>query len=479
MNTILGSVLRVAIITLHLAGMAAAAPMVPLKVSDNGRFLVRADGAPFFWLGDTAWELRTLKPDEVEFYMANRVRHGFNVIQVCCGYDATDHAGNRPYHDGNTDTPDEAFWVNMDAIVHKAQQHGLYVALVPMWGLDYAKAVGSDAEKARRLGRWIARRYVNETNVLWIVSGEYDSINGYKLPISAAQKRVLQAVAKGLWDGHRGAQLMTIHPGVACTSSRDFHNETWLGFNMLQSGHVIEREAYKMAEVHALIAHDYHLTPIKPVLDGEPFYEDTPDAVWTHKDINRPRGGADVIRRKAYWAVFAGAFGHTYGHNDVYCFFEPKHPGDTQTLPKGPGQRGSWRKSLDAPGATQMKHLRALMESRPFLSRIPDQSILASAAGTGAGHIQATGISHGSCFLVYLPMGGTVTVDLSRITGGKVRAWWYDPRNGKATAIGEFAGNGKREFTSPDAGKTRDWVLTLDDATKGFPPPGPSQRPPR
>ena len=29
----------------------------PLKVSPNHRFLVRADGTPFFWLADTAWEL--------------------------------------------------------------------------------------------------------------------------------------------------------------------------------------------------------------------------------------------------------------------------------------------------------------------------------------------------------------------------------------------------------------------------------------
>jgi uncharacterized protein DUF4038 len=28
-----------------------------LKVSDNKRFLVQEDGKPFFYLGDTAWEL--------------------------------------------------------------------------------------------------------------------------------------------------------------------------------------------------------------------------------------------------------------------------------------------------------------------------------------------------------------------------------------------------------------------------------------
>ncbi|MBZ0255609.1 DUF4038 domain-containing protein, partial [bacterium] len=29
----------------------------PLHVSENQRFLVHQDGTPFFYLGDTAWEL--------------------------------------------------------------------------------------------------------------------------------------------------------------------------------------------------------------------------------------------------------------------------------------------------------------------------------------------------------------------------------------------------------------------------------------
>ena len=43
---------------LSLAAPAVAAYPAPrLAVSANKRFLVTADGKPFFWLGDTAWEL--------------------------------------------------------------------------------------------------------------------------------------------------------------------------------------------------------------------------------------------------------------------------------------------------------------------------------------------------------------------------------------------------------------------------------------
>ena len=128
---------------------------------------------------------------------------------------------------------------------------------------------------------------------------------------------------------------------------------------MLQSGHQMDSEAYKLAENHALITHDYGLTPVKPVLDGEPIYEDTPDAIWMEHNVDKPRAGAAAVRRKAYWSVFAGACGHSYGNNNVYGFFVPPSPGFVQKLPEGPGNRESWKTALDAPGGAQLVHLRA------------------------------------------------------------------------------------------------------------------------
>jgi len=64
-------------------GHAAAAAAPRLKVSENKRFLVYADGKPFFWLGDTAWELfHRLNREEADRYLENRARKGFTVIQA-------------------------------------------------------------------------------------------------------------------------------------------------------------------------------------------------------------------------------------------------------------------------------------------------------------------------------------------------------------------------------------------------------------
>ena len=367
-----------------------------LRVSDNRRFLVQEGGAPFFWLGDTAWWIRRLKPEEVEVYLTRRAQQGFNVVQIHPGYREADYAGNRPFVGDDPARPNEAFWTNMDAIV----------------------------------------------------------------------------AAEGLHSVHQGSQLMTVHPGVARTSSLDFHAAPWLDFNMLQSGHAMDCEAFKLAENHALIAHDYALAPVKPVLDGEPIYEDTPDGIWMTRDVNAPRADAHAMRAKAYWSVFAGACGHTYGHNDVYGFHVPAAPGEVVQLPGGPGQRGDWRKALDAEGATQMVHVRTLMESRPSLDRIPDQALLVGEPGKGLDHVTATRAADGSYGMLYIPRSRTVTVSLEKLNGARVRMWWYDPRTGRAELVGESDRAGQRDFAPHGSGDGRDWVLVLDDADRDFAPPG-------
>src|SRR4051812_5828073 len=70
-----------------LSGSAVArgsAPPLPvLKVSDNKRFLVTEDGKPFFYLGDTAWELfDRLNREEADRYLVRRAQQGFTVIQA-------------------------------------------------------------------------------------------------------------------------------------------------------------------------------------------------------------------------------------------------------------------------------------------------------------------------------------------------------------------------------------------------------------
>ena len=169
------------------------------------------------------------------------------------------------------------------------------------------------------------------------------------------------------------------------------------------------------------------------------------------------------MRKQLYRSVFAGACGVTYGHHAVWQFADEL--------------RGSinfadrpWYEAINRPGARQVKHLRALMESRPYLSRIPDQTMLLSDPGTGGNHVRATRDSEGRYAFVYLPLPLPVTISLEAIAGAQVNAWWYAPCSGEATWIGQFPASDAQTF-SP-AGQHPDWVLVLDDASQGFGAPG-------
>jgi hypothetical protein len=125
-----------------------------------------------------------------------------------------------------------------------------------------------------------------------------------------------------------------------------------------------------------------------------------------------------------------------------------------------------------------MQFARALIESRPFLTRIPDRSIVVvdrvptSVPGAGRYAFVATRDEAGTYAMIYAPVGRTFSVRMSVITGPKVQAWWFNPRDGRATEIGTFDSAGQRAFTPPDPGEMIDWVLVLDDAAKHYPPPG-------
>jgi hypothetical protein len=177
---------------------------------------------------------------------------------------------------------------------------------------------------------------------------------------------------------------------------------------------------------------------------------------------------------QAYWASLAGACGHTYGANGLWQFCK----GGTDRW----GDEGrSWRENLEFEAGCQMRHLRALIESRPMEKRVPDQSLILAGQGQITkenlfDHVQAARADDGSYAIVYLTLGQTVMVDLPKLAaagaeasveGAKtsrsnVKAQWFNPRAGEWSDAGESAANAPREFTAPANGPDNDWVLVLD-----------------
>lgn len=431
-----------------------------LKVSANGRYLVHADGTPFFYLGDTAWELfHRLDRGQVEKYLENRRAKGFTVIQAVVlaeldGLNTPNANGDRPFEQNDPRKPVEAYFEHVDFVVETARKKGIYIGMLPTWGDKVTKAWGKgpviftndNLGDAELYGRYLGKRYKDSPNIIWIMGGDR---------VADGVENVWRAMSRGITAGDGGRHLQTYHPQGGRTSAQWFHDEKWLDFNMLQSSHSrFDQDNYSMVRA------DYNRKPAKPCMDGEPRYEDHP-VNW--KPANGWFEEFDV-RQAAYWALFAGGFGHTYGCHDIWQMHAPG---------RGPisSARNYWYDVLDLPGAWDMMHLRNLMESRPFVSRVPDQSIIEGDAGKGGEHIQAT---RGDGYaMVYLPYGQDVRVRLEKLGGRKVRAWWFDVRTGEAREIGLYENTDERRFDPPGAKKRgNDWVLVLDDASKKFAKPG-------
>ncbi len=428
-----------------------------IKVSENKRYLITEQGEPFFWLGDTAWELfhRSTRED-AEYYLENRSRKGFSVIQAVVlaemdGLHTPNVYGEIPLFNDDPTTPNDAYFQHVDFVVRTAARHGLYIGLLPTWADKVRPAWRTGVEviftdeNAYAYGRFLGERYRNDSNIIWILGGDRtaDGLEAF-----------WQSMAKGIEDGTGFHPLMTFHPAGGYSSSEWLTAAPWLDFHMLQSGHDAKDNPN-----WAMLAHDYNLQPTRPILDGEPNYEDHP--------INwRPENGYfdDYdVRKQAYRGVFAGALGHTYGHQSVWQMYqEGREPVAAPLF--------FWREALDRPGASQLIHLRNLMLSRPFLTRIPDQSLILSDVGERADHIQATRAADGSYAFVFIPKAGqSVTLNLSTLSGTTLRAWWYDPRTGAVTALGEHEKSAQQLFTTPVEGP--DWVLVLDDAARGWAEP--------
>lgn len=433
-----------------------------LKVSDNKRFLVTADGKPFFWLGDTAWELfHRLNREEAEKYLKNRADKGFTVIQAVAlaeldGLHDPNPYGELPLENDDPTKPREAYFQHVDFIINKAAELGLHIGLLPTWGDKVFKdrwGMGPEifnTDNAKVYGRWIGNRYKNKKNVVWIIGGDRNP----------DEKGVAtwRAMAAGIVEGAGGHDkaLMTFHPqpnGLQDGgSSKWFHKDAWLDFNMFQTGHCRENNVWDRVQVV------YNREPFKPVLDGETLYEDHP-VCFNAKDLGT--SSAYDIRKHAYFDVFAGAFGHTYGCHDIWQMYAPN-----RTPVNGP--HFPWYVALDLPGASQMKFLRRLIESRPMLDRVPDQTLIKEAMGAND-RIQAT---RGKDYIfIYTAQGKPVTVNLAKISGNETTAFWYNPKNGETKDDGRFQNSGQKVFTPPSSGYGHDWVLVIDDASKNYEKP--------
>lgn len=436
-----------------------------LQVSENGRFLQFENGRPFFWLGDTGWLLpERLDRDEAAYYLKRCAGAGYNMVQVQVvnGVPAFNVYGQMSMSDGfKFDAVDSkgvyGYWNHMDYIIDCAASQGIYIGMVCIWG-GLVKAGLMDEEQARSYGRFLAERYKDRKNIVWIIGGD---IQGN---IRTEVWDALATTIKSIDHNH----LMTFHPRGRCTSARWFNDRSWLDFNMFQSGH--RRYGQRMGNKDYPIPDNteedswmyvdsaWSYKPVKPVLDGEPSYEGIPQGLHSADD---PLWKACDVRRYAYWSVFAGSCGHTYGNNNIMQFARPGVSGAYFA----DGERKPWYKALNDPGFNQMKYLKHLMLALPYFDRIPDQTIV---VGNGEKYRRLAATRGEDYLMVYNYTGQDMKIDLTKISGSRKNVWWMNASDGTVKYIGDFPDKVLTFKNKARGGDDSDGVLIAVDASKDY-----------
>jgi hypothetical protein len=414
-----------------------AAPVYPLKVSQNQRTLVDQNGQPFLLHGDAPWSLIVqLTREDADIYLTDRAAKGFNTLMVnliehqFCDNPPANAYGQEPFLlPGDYSTPNEQYFAHADWVIQRAGELGMQLLLTPSYlgyqgGNEgwYQEMVANGATKLRSYGRYVGTRYNSFDNLIWLQGGDYDPPN----------QDLVRAIAEGIIEVDQ-RHLNTAHCGPETSAAAYWGSESWLALDTTYTYDV----TYEGCQT------EYERTPTRPNFLIESFYE------------NEHGMDGGRVRHQAYWANLSGTTGQIMGNLPMWRF-------DV-----------GWQSALNSVGATSMAKLKVFFESRPWFDLVPDftHQVIVDGIGTIGGDdaLTCAVLSDQSGLMAFMPSSRTITVDLLRISGTQSRGFWYKPVDGSVTSFGPLDNTQQVQLDPPGPG---DWALVIDDTSKNRPAPG-------
>jgi hypothetical protein len=422
----------------------------PVRVAQSGTFLQHADGTPFFWLADTAWNGALLATaDEWAHYIRERTRQRFTAVQWVTTQWRASPAGDRlnePAFTGHERIAiNPAFFQRLDAKLDALNQAGLLGAPVLLWAIGGGSnpavnpGFSLPEDQAIRLARYMVARW-QAHDVIWILPGDGD----YRGEKAERWKRIGRAVFA---DGPHAPVM--VHPGGMHWVLNEFKDEPWIGIHGYQSGHGDDERTLRWM-VEGPPAKDWASEPVRPFINLEPPYEH--HLAYQSKQPIAPH----TVRRAVYWSLLnAPTAGVSYGGHGVWGWDDGTKP---PTDHAGSGVPLPWKQALLMPGAEQMAHVAALFTSIDFWKLRPAPDLLAGQPGTGAVErfVTVAASPERDLVVAYTPAAANVTLAAGAAAGG--RAAWHDPRTGARTDAQGTAAGGQIRFETPGDG---DWLLVL------------------
>lgn len=415
-------VIKIIVSLLFICGLhfIAFGQLQKLKIGPEKRFLVKEDGSPFVWIGATMWKWKSLSWTQIQHIIDVHSQNGYTVLQIIA-------------------YPDK--YETVDKIVDYAASKNIYIGMVTGW---WSEVLKGSSEKLYQRGFELGNRYKNNNNIVWLTAGE----SGGHFRKSKIPDENLEALVKGIRNGDTGKKLLTIHADYKRGTSIDNDAEL-VDFNNWQTSQWccpddLPRKDERKWTVWEAINFDYRQQPVKPTLDDEAWYEN-----------NKSNCGAEPfnIRRRAYFSIFAGGFGHTYGAGGIWDgLLKPKNCSD------------NFEDALHYTGFIQLGYLSEFLmklESNLLKMRPNQKFILSDISESYDEHIQATVADDASFALVYSPSGNPFKLDLSMLNSERLKMLWFNPRENSFTKE-EIVQQKNNLFDPP--GKTEpgnDWILVI------------------
>jgi hypothetical protein len=430
-----------------------------LRVATEKRHFVQADGTPFFWNGDTWWMGFTERldwPEGFKMLAADRVKKGFNLIQIVAGplpdMDAWDPRGKNeggfPFEKDFARINPE-FYRLADRKMKHLVESGLMPCIVGMWGYHLPR-IG--VERAKRYWRHIVARY-SAYPVVWCIAGEGTMpyyLSSTKEQDAEFQKEGWCEVASYVQTIDPYDSLLSIHPA---TNARDMSEDTTLfDFEMLQTGHSGRESIPRtVSEIAKAVTRE----PKMPVVNSEVNYEGIRGECWQ-----------DVQRLSFYASVFNGTAGHTYGANGIWQLNE-------RDRPYGPSPHGRswgnmpWQDAAQLPGGAQVALGGQFMARFPWweLEKRPEW-VESEREETDPKAIRCMGIPK-RLRLIYVPMLWNPPVVRAIEPSVRYRAYYFDPCTGLSHELGDVTPDAAASWQPPALPpEAHDWLIVLE-ATRG------------
>src|SRR6266568_1286430 len=377
-----------------------------LQVSTDRRFLVHADGTPFLWMGDTLWGATVwLTEAGLHAAVADRRAKHFTVLQTNFAYaDEVDTAGDTPWQG---DRWNVRFMQKLDRIFTDANDQGLYLFVNGLADLAWDRGIAPYERLVEMIGARYAAHFVSFASSM---ADAYD-------PLHEQINATLRLTAP--------RTLLTQHPGAAPTgqsaveTAEQYYDTPWVDYVMEATGGEGDLEQACQQAIDWSLRLYNHVPP-KPVVNGQAWYEGVAG------------GTAEMAAQLGYLSLLSGSVGYTYG---------------TSLWQATDADLPAW---TAARGATYMQYLydffTTLDEGRPLQ---PRHELIQNQATRSQERMVLGITADGLTYAAFLPMGGTITVDLSALAGTNVGVTWYNPLTGQYQDQGTTAGGAMRSLNSP------------------------------